>query len=144
MKRILLSFFGAAIALSAQAKVTLPRVFGSNMVLQQGKPVVIWGHADPQEKIEIKLKGLTRKTVADHIGAWSTTFTAQKASFDPFTIEVRGDNTILLENVVVGEVWLCSGQSNMEYTMQLHKGYKKPAVGVDRAEEELRQPKNPK
>ncbi|TWI22749.1 sialate O-acetylesterase [Sphingobacterium siyangense] len=144
MKKILFSFILAGIAFSTQAKVTLPHVFGSNMVLQQGKPVVVWGHADPQEKIEVRLKGLIRKTVADQKGAWRVTFTAQKASFDAFTMEVKGDNTILLKNVVVGEVWLCSGQSNMEYTMQLHKGYKKPAVGVDRAEEELRQPGNPK
>lgn len=144
MKKILFSFFLAGIAMSVQAKVTLPQVFGSNMVLQQGKPVVVWGKADPQEKVEVKLKGLTRKAVVNQKGEWKVSFAAQKASFDSFTIEVKGDNTLLLENVVVGEVWLCSGQSNMEYTMQLRKGYKKPAAGVDQAEEELRQPENSK
>lgn len=144
MKKILFSFILAGITFSTQAKVKLPHVFGSNMVLQQGKPLVVWGHADPQEKIEVKLKGLTRKTVADQKGAWKVTFKAQKGSFDAFTIEVKGDNTLLLENVVVGEVWLCSGQSNMEYTMQLRKGYKEPAAGIDLAKEELRQPENPK
>ena len=96
MKKILFSFFLAGIAISVQAKVTLPQVFGSNMVLQQGKPVVVWGKADPQEKVEVKLKGLTRKAVANQKGEWKVSFAAQKASFDPFTIEVKGDNTLLL------------------------------------------------
>ncbi len=109
----LLLFFHTSIAFG---DVTLNNLFTDNMVLQQQSDMAVWGWAEPGEKVEVKaswqwLFGV--KTVADKDGKWKTKIPTPKAG-GPYTVTVKGkDNTIKLQNVMTGEVWLCSGQSNM-------------------------------
>ncbi|MBM3498690.1 MAG: sialate O-acetylesterase [Armatimonadetes bacterium] len=103
--------------LSAQADVTLPHVFGSHMVLQCDRAIPVWGWAEPGEKIEVKLGDaapISATTGAD--GAWRVDLSPQKAG-GPVTLTVTGKNAVTLEDVLIGEVWVCSGQSNMQWTV---------------------------
>ena len=106
--------------LSAQlkAEIVLPRIFGHKMVLQQGKPLTFWGKASAGETINVQFAGQDQTTSADVSGKWSVTLKPLKASAIPSELVISGTNTIRLQNILVGEVWLCSGQSNMEYTMR--------------------------
>jgi len=103
----------AATIFSARADVQLPNVFGSHMVLQRGMPIVIWGWAQPNEKVTVTLSSATADTQANERGEWKVTLPAMQAG-GPYTLKVSGSSTIELDDVMLGEVWLCSGQSNME------------------------------
>ena len=94
------------------ADVKLPHVIGSNMVLQRDIPVLIWGWADADEEITVMLGEHKVSTKADAKGNWQVKFPAMSAG-GPHQMTVSGKNTIELTNVLVGEVWICSGQSNM-------------------------------
>ncbi len=107
-----------ALAGSAQANIVLPRVLGHNMVLQRDKPVAIWGTAAPGEAVAVQFGAQSPRTVADASGHWQVMLKPLAASATPADLTIKGNNTILLHNILVGEVWLCSGQSNMEYTMR--------------------------
>ncbi len=108
-----LTVWGTA-PLALHGNVKLPRVVGSNMVLQRDAPLTIWGWADPGEKVVIAFAGKTLSVRADREGNWKTVFPPMKAG-GPFTMVIRAKNTIQLDNIMVGEVWICSGQSNMEW-----------------------------
>ncbi|MDP4208874.1 MAG: sialate O-acetylesterase [Bacteroidota bacterium] len=95
---------------SVSAKVKLPRLISDGMVLQRDVPLKIWGWADPNEKVKIEFRGKTYQTKTDKQGNWKTYLPAQKAG-GPFNMKV---NEIEIRNILVGDVWLCSGQSNME------------------------------
>ena len=98
-----------------QAKVTLPHFFSNNMVLQRDMPIHIWGRADRNESVIIRFKGYTQKVKANKTGRWSVHLPSMKHG-GPFMMTIEGkDNTIAFENVLIGDVWLCSGQSNMEF-----------------------------
>src|SRR5262245_39363836 len=103
----------AMLVLNTQAEVRLPKVFGSHMVLQQNKPVVIWGWANPGEQVEARIGGAEAKATATAAGEWKLSLPAMKPG-EPHTLTITGSNRIELEDVLVGEVWLASGQSNME------------------------------
>ncbi|GAA4496709.1 sialate O-acetylesterase [Hymenobacter ginsengisoli] len=105
-------------AFQAQARVVLPRVLGHNMVLQRDKPVAIWGTAAAGEAITVQFAGQSPRTVADAAGHWQVVLQPLAANATPAELVISGTNTIRLHNILVGEVWLCSGQSNMEYTMR--------------------------
>jgi sialate O-acetylesterase len=113
-----LLFLLLALAGPAQANVVLPRVLGHNMVLQRDKPVAIWGTAEPGEAVTVQFGAQNPRTVADASGHWQVMLKPLAASATPADLTIKGDNTIQLHNILVGEVWLCSGQSNMEYTMR--------------------------
>jgi sialate O-acetylesterase len=98
---------------AARAEVRMPKVFGSHMVLQQGKPLPIWGWAQPQEKVKVQIAGITQETQANEKGEWKVVLPAMPAG-GPFAMVVSGSDAITFEDVMIGEVWLCSGQSNME------------------------------
>ncbi|MBS1796351.1 MAG: beta galactosidase jelly roll domain-containing protein [Acidobacteria bacterium] len=102
--------------LAAQAEVRLPRIFSDNLVLQRDVPIPVWGWAKPNEKIEVRFNGQTRATASDVNGRWSLRLAPEKAG-GPYELTVAGANTVRVANVLVGEVWLCSGQSNMEWTV---------------------------
>jgi sialate O-acetylesterase len=88
------------------------------MVLQRDKPVRIWGWAAPGEKVTIFFRGESLLTVADQKGAWAATLMAKPASRDPQNLVAKGkDKTITLENILVGDVWVLGGQSNMEFAL---------------------------
>jgi len=99
--------------LEVKAEVRLPQVFGSHLVLQQDKPIIIWGWAQPAEEVTAKLGSETRQAKANDRGEWKLEFPALKAG-GPLTLSVSGSNTVQFDDILVGEVWLCSGQSNME------------------------------
>jgi sialate O-acetylesterase len=98
---------------TAAAAVELPTIFGSNMVLQSGIRAPIWGRAKPGEGVTVEVAGQSHATRAGASGAWRVELDPLEASDEPLTLTVRGENTIVLEDVLVGEVWLCAGQSNM-------------------------------
>ena len=113
----LLVLFPAA-ALSAQ--VTLPRILTDHMVLQRNLPVHIWGKAAPGEEVAVSFRGETRSTRTGALGRWSV-YLKPGAAGGPFLLTVRGTaaaQTITLRDVLVGDVWLASGQSNMEFEMR--------------------------
>ena len=99
--------------LPARADVRLPHVIGSNMVLQRDTPIRFWGWAAPNEKVTVVCAGMEASATADSRGEWPLSLPPLAAG-GPHTVTVRGTNTIELTNVLVGEVWVCSGQSNME------------------------------
>lgn len=95
------------------ADVKMPATFSDNMVLQQGKPIPVRGTADPSEKITVEFCGQRLQTVADGAGKWRVTLTPLSQSSEPAEMRVSGANVITIRNVLVGDVWLASGQSNM-------------------------------
>jgi len=98
---------------SAYADVKLPALISDNMVLQQGRQVAIWGTADPGEQVAVSLGEDKQSATADSNGQWKVQLGPLKKG-GPFEMTVAGKNTVTLHNVLVGEVWVCSGQSNME------------------------------
>ena len=116
--------FGLVCALAVwntNAAVTLPRIFGHDMVLQRGQAVPVWGKADPGEEVTVFFAGQRVTAKADTGGKWKLVLAPLEASAEgrPFTV-----NQIVYTNVVVGEVWFCSGQSNMEFTMSSRRKVK--------------------
>ncbi len=105
-------------AAPAHADVSLPSVIGSHMVLQRNSECPIWGWADPGEAVTVQFGGQKHTTKADGSGNWMVRLNKMKASSEPRKLTVRGKNTLELEDILVGEVWLCSGQSNMEWSVQ--------------------------
>jgi sialate O-acetylesterase len=118
---LLLSFFAmAGISQNARADISLPHVFGSHMVLQRERPIIIWGWAGPGEKVTVHLGSATKSTQANERGEWKVKLPAMSAG-GPFTLTVSGSSTVTYDDVLIGEVWLCSGQSNMEFGMGMLK-----------------------
>lgn len=93
--------------------VSLPQVFGDNMVLQRDLPVPVWGWADTGEQVIVSFAAQRKTAVAGDDGRWAVRLDPLKANKLPADMVVTGSNTVTFRNVVVGDVWLCSGQSNM-------------------------------
>ena len=113
-----------------KANISLPEIFSDNMVLQQKSDVILWGWAKTGETIVIKTDWMDSDITlkADVQGTWKTTIKTPGFG-GPYNIHFKGQNDILLKNVLIGEVWLCSGQSNMEMSAQW---------GIDNADEEIK------
>jgi sialate O-acetylesterase len=118
MKRLGAAIFMVCLLISAQASVVLPNIFAHHMVLQQKQQVAIFGMAKPGEEVQVRFNGQTKKDRADARGKWQVLLSPMRANAKGQTLEIRGENTILLNDVLIGEVWLCSGQSNMEFQMR--------------------------
>ncbi len=101
---------------SAEAAVRLPAVFGSHMVLQRDRPVVVWGWADAGERILVQLGPHTKHGQADAQGAWRVELPAMPAG-GPHRLSVAGQNEVVFDDVMLGELWVCSGQSNMAWPL---------------------------
>ncbi|MVT11024.1 sialate O-acetylesterase [Chitinophaga tropicalis] len=101
------------LVINSFADVRLPALVGSNMVLQRNKPLQVWGWADKGEKISVSFRNHTYNAVATADGKWKVQLPAQTVG-GPYTMTITGHNTIKLDNILVGEVWVASGQSNME------------------------------
>ena len=113
-----LTFLAAGVALAwvagvSSAAVTLPRVISDHMVLQRGVAAPIWGMAAPGEQVRVEFRGQTKSAVADARGAWRINFDPLEVG-EPATLTIRAANTLRLADVLVGEVWVGSGQSNMD------------------------------
>jgi sialate O-acetylesterase len=100
---------------TAEAKLELPRVFGDDMVVQRDKPVQVWGWADKGAQVAVEFSGQSKKTTADDSGKWLLALDAMPANAKPQALTVKtGTDSLTLKNILIGDVWLCSGQSNME------------------------------
>jgi sialate O-acetylesterase len=134
MKRNTFFFALTCVAIAcgfSQADVKLPAVIDSHMVIQRDVPVVIWGWADPTEPVLVKMGDASVDAVADRNGNWRVSLPAQKADGKVRQITITGKNSIILEDVLVGEVWLGSGQSNMEWAVAQSKGAKEAIAAAD-------------
>lgn len=131
--------FAAVLALAsflqprpATADVRLPRVFGNNMVLQRDIPVPVWGWASPGETVQVRVGQTVGRTTAGKDGRWMVRLKAMAAG-GPLEMIVRGPNTVRFTNVLVGDVWVCSGQSNMAW----------PVSRANRGQEEVAAARHP-
>ncbi|WP_029270941.1 sialate O-acetylesterase [Flavobacterium sp. KJJ] len=98
----------------ANANVKMPLLFSDGMVLQRNKGIPVWGWADANEKVEVHFNNQTKTIQADKSGKWMIRLNPEKAG-GPFELIITGKNKIVIKDVLVGEVWICSGQSNMEF-----------------------------
>lgn len=104
---------------STEAQVVLPRMVRDSMILQRDTKINIWGWATRDEKVSVKFNGKNYKTITGNNGKWKIQLAPAKAG-GPYTMEIAGKNKIVLNNILIGDVWVCSGQSNMEHQLRLH------------------------
>ena len=135
---IAVSLLFVAFNLSAQTaelpkSLEIPSAIGDNMVLQQNSTVNIWGYAKPKAKVSVACDWIAGKPVsvkADAEGVWIVPVAVPAASFDPHTVTIKcGKEVVTLSNILFGEVWLCSGQSNMEWPVRKTLDMKKDLEG---------------
>ncbi len=124
MKKIVLHIFASCLhgtilltALSANATIRLPQLVSSHMVLQRGRNIKIWGWATPGEKVSIHFNGIKEKAVTGKDSTWTIVLPAMHAG-GPYSMIVTGTNEITLKDILIGDVWFCSGQSNMVIPME--------------------------
>jgi sialate O-acetylesterase len=127
MKKFIPFLLLAATPILCSGNVRLPRIISDNMILQHNKPIKVWGWADKGENVTVVFKGQSKSAKTDKSGRWTVVLAPEPAG-GPFQLIISGKNSITLNDVLIGEVWVCSGQSNMEWTV----GYSK------NAEEEIR------
>jgi sialate O-acetylesterase len=118
---------------SAFCSLRLPALFSDNMVIQQKQPIPVWGWDTAHQKITVTIAGQKISTQADSLGKWTISL-KPIITGGPYTMKVMGSDTIAIKNILSGEVWLCSGQSNMEFTLK----------GAMNADSELAQANYPK
>jgi len=116
-----------------KGEVTLPKILTDHMVIQRERPVHVWGQAAPGESVTVRFRGDTRTATADKLGRWSA-FLPPGREGGPFTLAVEGRNRIQLTDILVGDVWIASGQSNMEW----------PVGRSDNGEEEGKAARHPR
>ena len=105
------------VASGRDVKVKLPAIFSDNMVLQRNTSIPIWGTSAPNQIVRVELDGKTTSTNADQDGNWKVYLPALKPG-GPYELVVMGKNKIIFKNVMIGDVWICSGQSNMQMMME--------------------------
>lgn len=131
-----LRFFLVPLMLSAfltttQAAINLPKIFSDHMVIQRDAPINIWGWADPGEKVTVTFNKATGSTVTDKAGNWSVTLKPMSYG-GPFELAVKSkSNSITLKNILIGDVWVGSGQSNMEWIIQNTKDAEKEIANAN-------------
>jgi len=114
------------IALNIFAQLKLPSVFSDNMVLQQNIDVPVWGWAKPNNEITVDFMGQKKSAIADAEGCWEIILSPLNATYNPQKMLIESGRTILsITNILIGEVWICSGQSNMEFPMGMLKDSEK-------------------
>jgi sialate O-acetylesterase len=117
LKYVGVAFLLVMLAGTMNAEVKLPKVFSSNMVLQQGAEIDVWGWANAGERVAVIFNKTTVRVRTGNDGRWQVKLPAQNAG-GPFNMTIRGKNLIELNNILVGDVWICSGQSNMEWRVE--------------------------
>jgi sialate O-acetylesterase len=136
MKKFLLIVALCLLPSVVRAEVRVPALIGDNMIVQQGRKARFWGKADAGEHITVALAGHTARAIADAGGHWQTFIGPLKAG-GPFTLTITGTNTLTFNNVLVGEVWVCSGQSNMEWPLSQATGGMQAATEANYSEMRL-------
>ena len=100
---------------TSHADVILPFIFANNMVFQRGTKIPVWGWVDKGEKVTVNFAGQILKTITgDENGKWMVNLDPMPVNKNPQSLTISGKNTITISNVLVGDVWICSGQSNMQ------------------------------
>jgi sialate O-acetylesterase len=122
MKKLLVTLFLLVTFLS-NANIRMPLLFSDGMVLQRNKVIPVWGWADANEKVEVHFNKQTKTITTDATGKWMVKLDSEKAG-GPFELTISGKNKIVIKDVLVGEVWICSGQSNMEFQMYKTMNFK--------------------
>ncbi len=117
MRKILVLFFLLIIYNHAFTQVKLPKLISDGVILQRDAKVKIWGWASANENVSVNFLGSSYKTKASAKGDWSIELPKMKAG-GPYDMEIKASNTITIKNIMVGDVWICSGQSNMELSME--------------------------
>ncbi|MBN2712399.1 MAG: 9-O-acetylesterase, partial [Planctomycetes bacterium] len=131
LKTCVLLFLLCLSAHMACADVKVAAIFGSNMVLQRDADIPVWGWAEPGENICIQLgSGEEQKTVAGKDGSWKVVLPKQNGS-EPVKLVVKGNNEVVFTDILLGEVWLCSGQSNMEFTVNRSNNFEEEAKAAN-------------
>lgn len=116
MKKFLFLLITACLPIALFADIKLPKLVGNHMVLQRNKPITIWGWADAGEKVTVNFAGKMGSVTTPKSGLWKLQLKAMPAG-GPYTMTIKGKNTITLNDILLGDVWICSGQSNMEFAM---------------------------
>lgn len=98
-------------------EVRLPGILSSHMVLQRDRPIHIWGWSNPGEKVSVEFHGASRDVTGDSVGNWSA-FLPPESAGGPFQLMVASSNKIVLDDILIGDVWFASGQSNMEFPLK--------------------------
>ena len=119
MKKVPLFFLLLSLSLAAQAHLRLPTLISDGMVLQRDAALKIWGWASPSEKITVRFQNKRYKTTTDAAGKWQVVLPSLPAG-GPFTMEIEGDTRLTINDIWLGDVWFCSGQSNMVHPMNIH------------------------
>ena len=126
MKILAILFLMSIISFNVLTQLKLPAVISDNMVLQREMNVPIWGWAKPKDKVTVKFMGQTKSTTADDEGCWKIKLDPIPATEKPQKMLIKsGKDVVTLKNILVGEVWVCSGQSNMEYPINMLKNAEK-------------------
>ena len=135
MKNNIFKFVFILISGTMMANVSLPNIFGDNMVLQRNSEVKIWGWGNPKEEIKLisSWNNQEYKVTANNQAQWELKIRTPEAG-GPYTISIKGYNEVILKNILIGEVWVCAGQSNMEMSA---------SWGIDNGEEEAKNATNP-
>ena len=119
MKPALLIIVFFVACFQTQAQIKLPQIIRDSMILQRDMKINIWGWASKGEKVSVKFNNKTYKTTTGNDGKWMLQLPPMKAG-GPYTMEISGKNKISLHDILIGDVWFCAGQSNMEHQMKLH------------------------
>jgi sialate O-acetylesterase len=114
---LLITCFWGLPSAAARADVSLPAIFSDHMVLQREHENRVWGRAEPGEQVTVKFANQEQTTTADDAGRWQVALSALPAG-GPYKLEISGKNALTISDVLVGEVWVCSGQSNMEWPIE--------------------------
>jgi sialate O-acetylesterase len=122
--KIVSVLFFSAFFSNLNAAVTLPNFFSNNMVLQRGEKISVWGNASKGESVTVTLGVNRAKTITGSDGKWMVKLKPMKAG-GPYTLTITGDNSVEFSNVLLGDVWICAGQSNMELPVRRVKDSKK-------------------
>lgn len=118
IRKVIVTLFLLMLIINLQAKIQMPSFFSNDMIIQRDMPIPVWGNANPGELIEVSFKDEKIKVKADQDGNWNVELSSS-AYGGPFLMKIKGkDEKLEFENVLVGDIWLCSGQSNMEWRVR--------------------------
>lgn len=119
MNKLLYLFLGIVLSQNSFSQIRLPKLISDGMILQRDKPLKIWGWASPKEKISIDFNKKTYKVITLETGKWELILPPYPAG-GPFEMTLKGKSEVKIKDILIGDVWFCSGQSNMVHQMELH------------------------
>ena len=119
MKKLMIICFCLMSSAFSNAQIKLPQIIRDSMILQRDSKINIWGWASKGEKVTVKFNNKTYRTTAGSDGTWKVQLAPMKAG-GPYSMQISGKNKIVLNDILIGDVWFCAGQSNMVHQMKLH------------------------